>query len=55
MSVAVKKIEINFELLKNNPKIILLMDELIKYKIDIDSLNELEVNKLLECILIVSR
>jgi ribosomal protein S17 len=50
-----KKIKINFELLKNNPKLILLMKELKKYKINVDDLTENELNKLFECILIISR
>lgn len=51
-----KKINvINLELLKNNPKLITLMEEVKKYNIDIDSLNEFEINKLFECILIVGR
>lgn len=50
-----EKNKINLEVCKNNPKLILLLKELRNSKIDIDSLNEFEVNKLLECILIVSR
>jgi len=52
---SIEKNKINLEVLKNNPKLILLLKELRNCKIDIDSLNEFEVNKLLECILIVSR
>lgn len=49
------KNKINLEVLKNNPKLILLMKELQKCNIDIDSLNEFEIDKLFECILIVGR
>jgi len=50
-----KKISINLDKFKNNPKLTLFMNKLKKSKIDIDSLNDFEINKLFECILIVSR
>lgn len=49
------KTETILKLLKNNHKIISLMKQLEIYKINIDDLNEKELNKLFECILIVSR
>ena len=49
------KKEINLEELKNNPKLISLMEKLRTYKINIDDLNDSDVTSLIKCILITSR
>ena len=50
-----EEIEINTEMLKSKPKLVSLMETIKKYKININDLTEFELNKLFECILIVSR